>query len=109
MTLLTDDIGRLFAVFQAAYGHQWAHKADAIPVWQAKLDGFDLQSIMAAAGKAIEEHPNFPPSIGQLLQILMADRPGITTYLPPPPFDQANADKAWDHMERLAGRRLRPE
>ena len=101
MTLQTDTIGQLFSVMQAAYGHQWPHKADAIPVWQAKLAAFDLQSIMSAAAKAIEQHPNFPPSVGQLIQILNADKPRTTTYALPAPFDQANHDKSIRSMNKL--------
>tara|TARA_Y100001968_G_scaffold311034_2_gene332597 strand:- start:390 stop:716 length:327 start_codon:yes stop_codon:yes gene_type:complete len=107
--LQTNDVGRLFATLQAAYGHSWAHKADAIPVWQEKLKGHSFDQIMRAANKAIDRHPNFPPSVGQLLEILKADKPRATTYLPPPPFDEANANKAWDNMEKLAGRKLRPD
>ena len=109
MNLQTDDIGRLFAVMQAAYGYQWSHKADAIPVWQAKLGSFGIRAVMQAAEKAIEKYPDYPPSVGQVLAILRADQPRITTYLPAPAFDQANADKSWDHMEKLAGRKLRLE
>jgi len=105
--LQTNDIGVLFATLQAAYGHQWPHKADAIPVWQAKLAGFEANEVMVAAGIAIEKYPNFPPSIGQLIEIIKANKPRITTYLPAPPFDEQNADKAWTDMEKLAGRKLR--
>ncbi len=99
--LQTDDIGKLFSTFQAAYGHQWPHRADAIPVWQAKLAGFDCAAIMSAAAKAIEQHPDFPPSVGQLIQILKADRPRITTYLPAPSFDKTNHEKSLREMNRL--------
>ena len=99
--LQTDDIGKLFATFQAAYGFQWAHKADAIPVWQAKPAAFDLPSVMAAAAKAIEHHPDFPPSVGQLIQIINADKPRITTYALPAPFDQANHEKSIRSMNKL--------
>jgi len=79
--LQTNDIGVLFATLQASYGHQWAHGADAIPVWQAKLAGFTPQQIMAAANEAIEKHSDFPPSVGQFLDILKAHRPFGTTYI----------------------------
>ena len=79
--LQTNDIGVLFATLQAAYGHQWAHKADAIPVWQAKLDGFTPQEIMSAASEAIEKHAEFPPSVGQFLDILKAHSLRGTTYI----------------------------
>ena len=107
--LQTDDIGVLFSAFQAAYGHQWAHRADAMAIWQGKLKNYDKSQVMAAASQAIEDHPNFPPSIGQFLGILKAGQPRAGTYLPAPDFDKANADKAWADMEKLAGRKLRPE
>ena len=108
--LQTNDVGILFATLQAAYGHSWAHKADAIPIWQEKLRGYSFDQVMRAASKAIDNYPNFPPSVGQLLEILKADNPRrVTTYLPPPPFDEANANKAWEDMEKLAGRKLRPD
>ncbi|MGB0867428.1 MAG: hypothetical protein ACPGSC_13030 [Granulosicoccaceae bacterium] len=108
--LQTNDIGVLFATLQAAYGHQWAHKADAIPVWQQKLSRFSADQVMRAAEQAIERHPNFPPSIGQLVEVIHSQAPRPSTYLPAPDkpvFDKANAEKAWADMERLAGRKLR--
>lgn len=107
--LASDDIGKLFAVLRAAYGYKWPHGADAIPVWRAKLNGFTFSEIMAAADTAINQYPDSAVTIGQFHAILLAARPRITTYLLPAPFDQANADSAWDHMEKLAGKRLRPE
>jgi len=99
--LQTNDIGQLFATLQAAYGHQWAHKADAIPVWRAKLNNFSPRQIMAAASEAIERHPDFPPSVGQFLEVLRAGQPRPTNYLPPPPFDKGNHDKAMAYMDML--------
>ena len=104
--LQTDDIGVLFATLFAAYGNAWPHKADAIPVWQAKLNGYTKQQIMAAANRAIDEYQDFPPSIGQFLAVLRANTPRITTYLPPA-FDQKNHDKALREMERL--KNMRPK
>ena len=106
--LQTNDIGVLFATMEAAYGRQWTHGAEAIPVWQSKLAGFSPQQIMTAASEAIDRHPNFPPSIGQLIGLLRAGKPRANTYLPAPPYDKSNADKAWSDMEKLAGRKLRP-
>jgi len=80
--LQTNDIGVLFAALQAAYGYKWAHKADAIPIWQEKLHGFTAQQVMAAANRAIDIHKDYPPSVGQLLDILKASKPRPTTYLP---------------------------
>ena len=107
--LQPNDIGRLFATLQAAYGHSWAHKSDAIPIWQEKLRNFDRIEIMKAANEAVEAYPDFPPSVGQFLVVLNKAKPRANTYLPPPSYDKANADKAWADMERLAGRKLRPD
>jgi len=107
--LQTNDVGILFATLQAAYGHQWAHKADAIPIWQAKLEPYTPEQVMQAASRVIDECPNYPPTLGKLIEILRADRPRNTKYLPAPAYDPSNADKAWDHMEKLAGKKLRPD
>ena len=111
--LRSNDIGKLFAVLRSAYGHQWPHQSDAMPVWYAKLKAFTADQIMSAASKAIEEHPDFPPSLGQIIKIIRSEGvsnfiPHASTYLPPQPYDKANAEKAWMHMEKLADRKLRP-
>ncbi len=31
--LMTSDIGTLFAGMRIAYGNQWTHGTDAMPVW----------------------------------------------------------------------------
>jgi len=107
--LQTNDIGVLFATLQAAYGRQWVHQADAIPVWKAKLDPYSVEQVMKGASQVIEDSPNFPPSLGALLAAIRANLPKNTKLLLPPDFDPANAAKAWDHMEKLAGKKLRPD
>lgn len=76
-----NDIGVLFATLQAAYGYQWAHGADAIPVWQEKLRDFTPQQVMRAASQAIDRHPDYPPSLGQMLDILRSYQPRQTTLI----------------------------
>lgn len=88
--LQTDDIGRLFAVLQAEYGYKWAHKADAIPVWQEKLRSFDVKQVMRAAAAAPDLYPDNPPTVGQLLAILRREKPRANTYLPAPKLSTAN-------------------
>ncbi len=105
--LRTNDIGTLFATLQAAYGYRWAHKADAVPVWLAKLKPYTTDQVMDACSRAIDIYPD-PPTLSQFLAVLKAAKPRNTTYVLPAPFDRANADQAWDHMEKLAGRSLRP-
>ncbi len=109
----SNDIGKAFAVLRSAYGHQWPHQSDAIPVWYTKLKVFSADQIMSAVSKAIEVHPDFPPSLGQIIKIIRSEGvsnfiPRASTNLPPQPYDKANAEKAWMQMEKLAGRKLRP-
>lgn len=82
--LQTHEVGKLFAVMQAEYGHRWAHKADAVPVWQEKLRGYNGDQVMSAAAKAPDVYPDFPPTVGQFRQLLDMSRPRPTTYLPAP-------------------------
>jgi len=82
--LLTNDVGILFATMQAAYGNQWPHKADAMPVWQEKLRRFTPEQVMKAANDAIDFYPDFPPSIGQLIIAINTQKPPVRTYLPAP-------------------------
>jgi hypothetical protein len=76
-----NDIGKLFATLQAAYGHSWAHKSDAIPVWHAKLKKFGFSEIMKAASEAIESYPDYPPSVGQLIEIIKKGKPRVSTFI----------------------------
>ena len=89
--LSTNDVGVLFACMKAAYGHQWPHTAEAIPVWQNALSRFKPKRVMEAANKAVFRHKDFPPTIGQFLDIV--DPPALparpNTYLPAPESTQA--------------------
>ncbi len=99
--LQTDDVGNLFACLQAAYGHTWAHKADAVPVWQAALKDFSAEQVVTAANVVVERYKDFPPTLPQFVEIVQGRKERVTTYLPPAPFDQANHDKAMREMQRL--------
>ncbi len=106
--LVQDDIGRLFAIMKSAYGWRWQHGADDVPVWLAKLKRYDQRQLKRAASRCIDQHPDVP-TLNQFIAAVKADRPPPSTLtLPSPAFDQANADKAWDQMEALAGKPLRP-
>ena len=87
--LQTNDIGVLFATLQACYGHKWAHKSDAIPVWQNALSRFTLPQLMLGADRARKEFPDFPPSLGQFAD-LCGPRARANTYLPPPKASKAH-------------------
>ena len=86
--LYKEDIGRLFAIMQAAYGNQWRQEADAIPVWLTKLGGFSRYDIDSAASIAIERHKKYPPSLGQFTEIVSGPRERANTYLPGPSMAQ---------------------
>ena len=105
--LQTNDIGEIFAQLQAAYGRLWVQGADAIPVWQQALKGISRSEILAAVPRCVSDYPDYPPSLGQFRAVCLANRPRATNYLPPPPFDQSNHDRAFDEMEKLSGRKLR--
>jgi len=84
--LQTDDVGNLFACLQAAYGHTWAHKADAVPVWQAALKNFSAEQVMTAANVVVERYKDFPPTLPQFVEIVQGRKERVTTYLPPRSF-----------------------
>ncbi|TFH51584.1 MAG: hypothetical protein E4H01_00315 [Lysobacterales bacterium] len=107
--IVEDDIGRLFAIMRSSYGRQWTLGAEDVPVWLAKLKHYDSRQIKMAASKAIDAYTEYPPSLGQFIATVRASMPRPTTLLLPGPFDQANADRAWEHMEKLSGKKLRPK
>lgn len=73
--LQTNDVGELFAQLQAAYGHQWAHKGDAIPLWQKALHKFNRGDVLSAVAKCVEVYPDFPPSLGQFVGLVQYNEP----------------------------------
>ena len=89
--LTTNDVGVLFASMQAVYGHQWSHTAEAIPVWQKALSRFKPEQIVSAANKAVYKHKDYPPTIGQFIDIVDPPKlpPRANTYLPSPKSTQA--------------------
>jgi hypothetical protein len=79
------DIGALFAVMRATYGHLWPHNsAEDVQVWLRKLGGFNRADITAAAERMTKAHPNHPPTLGQFEAAVSGPAPQANTYLPPP-------------------------
>jgi hypothetical protein len=72
-----EDAGRVFAVMQANYGQRWTHKADAIPVWQEKLQAMDPADVMRAADKAIDLY-EWPPTLGEFSGLVRETTPRLT-------------------------------
>lgn len=76
--LTSADMGELFSQMQAAYGHQWAHKANAMPLWMKMLGGFSRQDVLAAVPKVLKAYPDFPPSVGQFTDMVDYGTPALT-------------------------------
>lgn len=101
------DIGGLFSVFKAAYGHQWSQDADAAEVWLRKLGGYSRDEMTKAARLAVEKHRDYPPTLGQfeilITGVPMAPRPN--TYLPAPQMSKARivANNTMKHVLLKSG------
>lgn len=76
--LTSADMGELFAQLQAAYGHQWAHKADAMPVWAKMLGGYSRSDVLAAVPKVLKAYRDFPPNAGQFADLVEYNAPRLT-------------------------------
>ena len=82
------DIGMLFASMQSMYGHSWAHKADAVPIWLRALGGFNREDLKRALAEASRKYPDYPPTLGQFEKLMSGPEkpaPRPNTYLPAPP------------------------
>ncbi len=75
--LQTNDVGVLFASLQAAYGHKFAHQADAIPIWQNALRRYSAKEIMRAANAAVLQYADYPPTLGQFVRLLNESAPRL--------------------------------
>jgi len=81
--MLTDiDMGRIFAEMQAAYGYQWAHDNNAMQVWKRELNQFRTADVFTGVNKAVKAYTDFPPSLGQLIDLVKASN--STPALPAP-------------------------
>ena len=75
--LQTNDVGVLFASLQAAYGHKFAHQADAIPIWLNALRRYSAKEVMRAANVAVLQYADYPPTLGQFLRLLNESAPRL--------------------------------
>ena len=78
--------------FAAALLESWAHKADAVPVWQAALNDFSRSQVMDALEQSIKRYQEYPPSLGQFMELCdpLSRRPMPNTYLPAPEVSPAH-------------------
>ena len=93
--LQTNDVGVLFASMQASYGHTWAHKGDAIPVWQKRLSRFNSADVMRAAEKALAIYPDFPPTLGQFADLVDYNQPLLPDASGRSQEDQTKAERIY--------------
>ena len=82
--LTTDDIGVLFASMRTAYGPQWKHSKDAMPVWFNALKHCTPENVRQAMNTTLTRHIDYPPTLPQFLQIAEGPKPRRGTYLPAP-------------------------
>lgn len=79
-------IARLFARFRGRYGNLWTSRATCdedwefiIDDWLQELSKFTLDQVRAAVNKALAIYKEFPPTLGQLVDLCMKESgvPGI--------------------------------
>ena len=97
---------RLFVRLNSIYGHQWSRRFEtpelleaALREWGKKLNQIDVSLI----GEAIEicpgVHKQFPPSLGQFMDLVKSCRPvEITKALPKPKTDPKKVER---YLEQL--------
>jgi hypothetical protein len=60
------DIGELFSIMRASYGHLWPHNsAEDAAIWLRKLGGYNTQDIVQTADRMPKMYPDHPPTLGQ--------------------------------------------
>jgi hypothetical protein len=89
MTISAQDIGQLFSVMRATYGHQWPHSsAEDAKVWLRRLGGFQRHEIIRASEQCPRQYPDHPPSLGQFESLVSVPK-RANTYLPAPKVSKA--------------------
>ena len=79
------DIGALFAVMRATYGHLWPHNSpEDVQVWLRKLGGYNMPEITAAADRMTKDHPKHPPTLGQFEAAVSGPPQQANTYIEGP-------------------------
>lgn len=83
---------RLFAKFALLYGHKWVSiypdqdvLFEAEKAWGEALAGFTLDDIKRGIDKAIDQHPSWPPTVGEFKKLCQFD----CSELGLPSLDQA--------------------
>ena len=63
--ITSHEIGKIFAIMNASYGHLWKQTETDIQVWFKKLNKYSEQAILKAAASALKTHPDHPPTLPQ--------------------------------------------
>jgi hypothetical protein len=73
-----DVIKKLFAKFSSRYGQLWLNRCDTetawllcIEEWRHDLQDFDFYVLKQALKEAFLTHPNFPPTLGHLVNLCL--------------------------------------
>ncbi len=73
-------IARLFARFRGRYGNLWTSRATCDEDWEfimedwlTELSKFSIEQVRAAVNKTLTEFKEFPPTLGQLVDLCMKE------------------------------------
>lgn len=103
---------QLAEIFGNAFYREYSDAPTAL--WRQAIEKLTDQQLGNGLAKLANDGLSFPANLSQFVVACKTIR--RTAYwdvkqLPPPTEDELklNAEKAWDHMERLAGKKLRPD
>ena len=110
-----DDkvITRIFAVLAAQYGSRWTSliqneesETATRRVWADTLVGKDMAKIKAALDGLPKNYPNWPPTVGQFLELCSVGESDLQEFksLPRPEGDPDIAAAAFAEMKRILGK-----
>ena len=83
--ITSHEVAKVFAIFDASYGHLWKQEDSAIEVWFKKLSKYTPQSLMKAAEAALKTHTDHPPTLSQFDALCYAMSEPDYAQLPAPP------------------------
>lgn len=81
--ITAKDMGELFSVMRASYGHLWPYGPDDLAVWLKRLGGFKRHELIDATNQCPRKYPDHPPTLGQF-EALVSMPKRASTYLPAP-------------------------
>ena len=101
-------LDRVFAVLTAIYGQKWTSLiideqmlADMQKVWGHHLRNTELDQIKAALEYLPATHPEWPPTIGQFMELVKSERLPEFRSLPRPWPSEEVAEPAFDELKKI--------